>query len=63
MPFSAVHLENMLKLARLGVKIIPPLLAFYHEPKTTNDMVNFVAGKILDAAGIEHYLFKRWGTK
>ena len=61
MPFSAIHLENMLKLARLGVKIIPPVPAFYHKPKNINDIVDFVVGKILDSAEIRHNLFKRWG--
>jgi 4-hydroxy-3-polyprenylbenzoate decarboxylase len=61
MPFSAIHLENMLKLARLGVKIAPPVIGFYHRPKTIDDMVDFVAGKILDAMGIEHEIYKRWG--
>jgi 4-hydroxy-3-polyprenylbenzoate decarboxylase len=62
MPFSAIHLENMLKLARLGVKIAPPVMGFYHGPKTLDDMVDFVAGKILDAMGIEHDIYKRWGV-
>jgi 4-hydroxy-3-polyprenylbenzoate decarboxylase len=61
MPFSAIHLENMLKLARLGVKIAPPVMGFYHGPKTIDDMVDFVAGKILDLIGIEHEIFRRWG--
>jgi 4-hydroxy-3-polyprenylbenzoate decarboxylase len=61
MPLSAIHLENMLKLARLGVKMAPPLPAFYHRPNTVQDMVDFVAGKVLDAMGIEHELFARWG--
>jgi 4-hydroxy-3-polyprenylbenzoate decarboxylase len=63
MPFSAIHLENMLKLARLGVKIAPPVMGFYHGPKSLDDMVDFVAGKILDAMGVEHEIFRRWGTK
>lgn len=62
MPFSAIHLENMLKLARLGVKIAPPIPAFYHQPKNVDDIVNFIVGKILDSFGIEHELFKRWGV-
>lgn len=61
MPFSAIHLENMLKLARLGVKIAPPVMGFYHAPRSIDDMVDFVAGKILDVMGIEHDIFKRWG--
>ena len=63
MPFSAIHLENMLKLSRLGVKIVPPVLGFYHNPKDINELVDFIAGKILDAMGIEHNIFKRWGSK
>lgn len=59
-PLSAVHLENMLKLARLGVKMVPPSPAFYHGPRSVEDMVDFVAGKILDAMGVEHALFRRW---
>ncbi len=61
MPFSAIHLENMLKLARLGVKIAPPVIGFYHGPKNVDDMIDFVAGKILDAMGIGHEIFRRWG--
>lgn len=63
MPFSAIHLENMLRLARLGVKIAPPVPAFYQKPKELSDIVDFVAGKILDSFGISHNLFKRWGTE
>ncbi len=60
MPFNAIHLENMLKLARLGVKIVPPVPAFYHKPKDINDIVDFVVGKILDSIEVRHNLFKRW---
>jgi 4-hydroxy-3-polyprenylbenzoate decarboxylase len=62
MPLSALHLENLLKLARLGVRIVPPMPAFYHQPQTLADLVDFVVGKILDQLGVEHHLFKRWGT-
>jgi 4-hydroxy-3-polyprenylbenzoate decarboxylase len=61
MPFSAIHLENMLKLARLGVIIAPPVPAFYQKPKGLDDMADFVVGKIMDSFGIQHTLFKRWG--
>jgi 4-hydroxy-3-polyprenylbenzoate decarboxylase len=60
MPFNAIHLENMLKLARLGVKIAPPVPAFYHKPKNINDIVDFVVGKILDNSEISNQLFRRW---
>lgn len=60
MPFSAIHLENMLKLARLGVRIAPPVPAFYQGPQNLDDMVNFIVGKTLDSFGVEHELFKRW---
>lgn len=59
-PFSAIHLENMLKLARLGVRIIPAMPGFYSQPQTIEDVVNFVVGKILDQLGIEGDLFRRW---
>lgn len=62
MPFSALHLENMLKLARLGVVIAPPVPAFYHTPRSLEDMVDFIVGKVLDRFGVEHKLFKRWGA-
>ncbi len=61
MPFNTIHLENMLKLARIGVKIAPPIPAFYQKPKNINNIVDFVVGKILDISGITHNLFKRWG--
>ena len=61
MPFSAIHLEHMLKLSRMGAKIAPPVPAYYHKPENINDIVDFVVGKILDSAGIKHTLFKRWG--
>lgn len=60
MPFSAIHLENMLKLARLGVKIAPPVPAFYHKPKDINGIIDFIVGKLLDVSGANNNLFKRW---
>lgn len=60
MPFSAIHLENMLKLAKLGVTIMPAAPAFYHKPKKINDLVTFVVGKILDHFAINHELYERW---
>lgn len=63
MPFSAVHLENMLKLATLGVTIAPPVAAFYNKPKKLDDLVDFLAGKILDAFGVDHSIYPRWEGK
>lgn len=60
MPLNETHLENLLKLKRKGVTIIPPMLTFYHNPKNIDDLINFVIGKILDNIGIENNLFKRW---
>ncbi|WP_024955822.1 UbiX family flavin prenyltransferase [Sulfurospirillum arcachonense] len=60
MPFSAIALENMLKLSRLGVKIAPPVSAYYADIKTLEEMENFYIGKWFDLLGIEHKLFKRW---
>ena len=60
MPLNAIHLENMLKLARLGVVILPASPGFYHKPKTIDDLVNHVVGKILDSLGLETNLFERW---
>ena len=61
MPFSAIHLENMLKLARLGVTIASPVPAFYHNPGSLDEMVDFVVGKVMDSFCIPHTLFRRWG--
>ncbi|MBJ6724684.1 UbiX family flavin prenyltransferase [Geomesophilobacter sediminis] len=61
-PLNAIHLEHMLKLARLGVRIVPAMPAFYQHPETLDDLVDFVVGKILDALGVENALFRRWGN-
>jgi flavin prenyltransferase len=60
-PLNAIHLENMLKLARLGVRIVPAMPAFYQHPQSMDDLVDFVVGKILDSVAVENKLFKRWG--
>ena len=59
-PLSAIHLENMLKLARLGVHILPAMPGFYNKPKTVQDMINNVAGRALDILKINNNLYKRW---
>lgn len=60
MPYSAIAIENMLKLSRLGVMIAPPVFAYYAQIKNLEEMEDFFIGKWFDLLGIEHNLFKRW---
>ena len=60
MPFSAIALENMHKLASLGIIIAPPVMAYYSEQQTLGEMENFIIGKWFDLLGIENTLYKRW---
>ena len=60
-PFSAIHLENMLRLSHAGAVILPPNPGFYHHPQNVQDVVDFVVARILDHLGVEHGLVKRWG--
>lgn len=60
-PFSAIHLEHMLKLARLGCTILPANPGFYHAPQSVQDLVDFVVARILDHLGIPHRLMAPWG--
>lgn len=60
-PFSAIHLENMLKLARLGCVILPANPGFYHHPQTVQDLIDFVVARILDHLDIPNDLMPRWG--
>jgi len=62
MPFSAIALENMLKLSRLGVIIAPPVAAYYAEVKSVDEMEDFFIGKWFDLLDIEHNLYKRWSS-
>lgn len=59
-PLSTSHLENMLKLNRAGAVICPPMAAYYHHPKSVDDMTDFFVGKILDLLGIQNELYRRW---
>ena len=59
-PLSAIHLENMLKLSRMGVTIFPLSPGFYNHPQTIEDIVFNMTGRLLDALGIENDLVKRW---
>jgi 4-hydroxy-3-polyprenylbenzoate decarboxylase len=62
-PLSAIHLENMLKLARMGVVIAPPMPAFYINPKQVCELVDHHVGKIMDQFGVSNTLVKRWQEK
>jgi 4-hydroxy-3-polyprenylbenzoate decarboxylase len=59
-PLSAVHLENLLRMARLGAVILPAMPGFYHRPASVDDLVRHVVGKILDRLGVENSVGARW---
>jgi len=59
-PLNAIHLENMLKLTRLGVIIFPPVPSFYHKPQNIDDIIKHTIGRILDQVGLKIDI-KRWG--
>ena len=61
-PFSAIHLENMLKLSRLGVIIAPPIPSYYIKPKSIEELNEYFIGRILDHIGVDSGI-KRWGNK
>jgi len=63
-PLSAIHLQNMLRLARAGAVVLPAAPGFYHQPKTIDDLIDFVVARVLDQLGVSHRLGKRWdGTQ
>ena len=59
-PMSPIHLRNLLTLSEVGVHVIPATTAFYHKPKTVEEMVDFTLGRVLDILKIKHKLFRRW---
>jgi 4-hydroxy-3-polyprenylbenzoate decarboxylase len=59
-PLSEIHLENLLKLARMGVSIVPPMPAFYNRPATLDDMIDHIVARVLDQFGIEAVFARRW---
>ncbi|MBU3108963.1 UbiX family flavin prenyltransferase [Clostridium gasigenes] len=59
-PLSTIHLENMHRLSSMGVAIIPAMPGFYHHPKSIDELVDFLVGKILDYLNINNELFKKW---
>ncbi|MEA3418880.1 MAG: UbiX family flavin prenyltransferase [Campylobacterota bacterium] len=62
LPFSAIALENMQKLAALGVIIAPPVMGYYSESSSLEEMEKFIIGKWYDVLGIENSLYERWGV-
>ena len=60
-PLDYPGIKNMKTAKKSGAVVLPAMPAFYHKPKTVDDLVNFIVGKVLDQIGIEHSLFKRWG--
>lgn len=59
-PLSQIHLRNMFELSQLGVDIMPPVLGYYNNPQTIQDITNHIVGKILDVFDIDYSHFKRW---
>jgi flavin prenyltransferase len=62
-PFSVLHLENMLALARAGAVVLPANPGFYHRPKSIEDLVDFIVARILDHVGVPNKLAGRWGDE
>lgn len=62
-PYSEVHLENMLRLTRMGAVIMPASPGFYHHPQSVDDLVDFMVARILDHLDLPHTLLPRWGEK
>ncbi len=59
-PLSLIHLRNMVAVTEAGATVMPPMPAFYHQPRTIDDLLAHTVGKVLDQFGIEHDLFRRW---
>lgn len=62
-PFSTLHLENMLRLSRMGVVILPPSPGFYHHPQSVEDLVDFVVARVMDQIGVPQTLMQPWGSE
>jgi 4-hydroxy-3-polyprenylbenzoate decarboxylase len=60
-PFSEIHLTNMLTLTRMGATVMPACPGFYHEPRSINDLIDFIVARILNQLGIDHKLMPLWG--
>lgn len=62
-PFSAIHLENMLRLSRAGAVILAANPGFYHQPHDVQGVIDFIVARVLDQLGVEHALVERWGAR
>jgi 4-hydroxy-3-polyprenylbenzoate decarboxylase len=62
-PYSAIHLENMLRLTRAGAVVLPASPGFYHRPTSIDELVDFVVARVLDHLGVEHTIGRRWGDE
>ncbi|HXZ97751.1 MAG TPA: UbiX family flavin prenyltransferase [Candidatus Acidoferrum sp.] len=60
-PLSTIQLRNLLRVAEAGAIVLPAMPAFYSKPKSIDDMVNFIVGRVLDLLSVPHNLFRRWG--
>jgi len=60
-PFSTIHLQNMLTLSQMGVTVMPAAPGFYHNPKSINDLIDFMVGRMLDHLNIDRSIMPRWG--
>ncbi|HEV2225903.1 MAG TPA: UbiX family flavin prenyltransferase [Nitrososphaerales archaeon] len=59
-PLTTIHIENMLRVANAGAIVVPAMPGFYYRPKSVDDMIDYVVGKVLDILGVEHELYRRW---
>ena len=62
-PLSVIHLENMLRVARAGAVVAPPVPAFYARLRSLDEMVDHTVGRVLDQLGLEHERIRRWGER
>jgi 4-hydroxy-3-polyprenylbenzoate decarboxylase len=60
-PLSSIHLENLLRLRNAGADVLPAAPGFYHLPQSIDDLVDFVAGRVLDQVGVDLTVSQRWG--